>query len=71
MYDILSLAPTPRMNTRNSFLKLRTPFRTTNMGQNCLSYNGPSLWNSLDNNLKEISNLNSFKHKVKNKILNR
>ena len=70
MYDILSLAPCHRINTRHSYLKLNTPFRTTNMGQNCFSFNGPSLWNRIENNLKEIENLNSFKHKLKNKILN-
>ena len=69
MADIFSLAPKQRISTRHSLLKLKTPFRSTNMGQNCISFIGPSLWNNLDNNLKEIPNLNSFKHKFKSKLL--
>ena len=57
MYDIFSLTPSQRVNTRHFYLKLKTPFRTANMGQNCISFNGPSLWNIIGNNLKIIGNL--------------
>ena len=56
-------------NTRNSFLKLKQPFRKTNQGQNCLSYFGPSVWNKLPQKVKDTENLNTFKHSVKKYFL--
>ena len=38
--------------------------------KNCLSYLGATIWNSLENSVKEAKTCNSFKHKVKYKIFN-
>ena len=70
MNDIFTYALQRGVRTRRSFLRLHTPLRSTNMGKNCISYCGPSLWNNLENYLKGVINLNSFKHKYKDKILN-
>ena len=56
--------------TRRSKNKLNLPFRKTNMGQNGLSYVGPKIWNSLQSDLKSLNNVNSFKHKIKDKFFN-
>ena len=56
--------------TRRSKNKLNLPFRKTNMGQNGLSYIGPKIWNSLQSDLKSSNNVNSFKHKIKDKFFN-
>ena len=39
-----------------------------NTGQNGLSYLGPKIWNTLSSDLKSAKNINSFKHKIKNKF---
>ena len=54
--------------TRNSDLKLVQPYRKTKVGQQGLSYIGPSLWNNLPSVFKRNNNLNSFKHDLKNKF---
>ena len=41
--EIFEFASQCRIDTRNSFAKLKHPFRKTNMGQKTLSYIGPSL----------------------------
>ena len=64
MNDIFESAGMARNNTRNSFLRLKQPFRKTNQGQNCLSYVGPSIWNKLPQKVKQTENLNTFKHNV-------
>ena len=56
--------------TRRSKNKLNLPFGKTNMGQNGLSYIGPKIWNSLQSGLKSSNNVNSFKHKIKDKFFN-
>ena len=58
------------IDTRNSFAKLKYPFRKTNTGQKTLSYIGPSLWNNLPETIKKTNNLNTFKHNVKSLYLN-
>ena len=63
--DLLQPAHQININTRASFLKLKQPFRKTKAGQNNLSYLGPGEWNKLPNYLKQASNINSFKHKLK------
>ena len=45
MNDIFEDVGIISYNTRNSFLRLKQPFRKTNQGQNCLSFFGPSVWN--------------------------
>ena len=65
MNDVFSPAESSNINTRNSFQRLKQPFRKTNVGQNCLSYMGPSVWNKLPRKVKNTKNLNTFKHNVK------
>ena len=36
----------------------------------CFSYIGPKVWNSLQSGLKSSNNVNSFKHKIKDKFSN-
>ena len=43
--EVFELACPNNFKTRNSYLKLICPFRKTNMGQNALSFIGPSIWN--------------------------
>ena len=38
--------------------------RKKNAGQNALSYRGPGEWNKLPNELKQIQNINTFKHRL-------
>ena len=65
MNDVFSPAELTNLSTRNSFQRLKQPFRKTNQGQNCLSYMGPSVWNKLPQKVKNTKNLNTFKHNVK------
>ena len=58
-------------NTRNATLKLSQPHKKTNKGQKGLSYLGPSLWNKTDSECKSITNLNTFKHAIKNMFFDR
>ena len=53
-----------RITLRSKF-RLNVPFRKSNTGQKCLSYQGPKLWNSLKSDLKSISSINTFKHEIK------
>ena len=68
VWDVLT--SWPERITRRSKNKLNQPFRKTNIGQNCLSYLGPKIWNNLPSNLKSATNINSFKHKIKDKFFN-
>ena len=45
--EIFEFALHCRIDTRNSFAKLKHPFCKTNTGQKTLLYIGPSLWNNL------------------------
>ena len=65
MNDVFSPAESSNINTRYSFQRLKQPFRKTNVGQNCLSYMGPFVWNKLPQKVKNTKNLNTFKHNVK------
>ena len=58
------------INTRNSFLKLKNPFRKTSTGQKGLPYIGPAIWNRIPEIIKKTRNLNTFKHKMKHYYLN-
>ena len=62
---------TQNNNTRNATLKLSQPRKRTNKGQKGLSYLGPSLWNKMDSECKSITNLNTFKHSLKNMFFDR
>ena len=54
--------------TRRSKNKLIQPFQKSSTGQNGLSYLGPKIWNSLPSELKSATNINSFKHKIKDQF---
>ena len=68
--EIFKFTPHCRIDTRNSFAKLKHRFRKTNTGQKTLSYIGPSLWNNLPENIQKRNNLNTFKHNVKSLYIN-
>ena len=70
--EIFEFAPHCRIDTRNSFAKLKHLFRKTNMGQKTLSLPsiGPSLWNNVPEIMKKTNNLNAFEHNAKNLYLN-
>ena len=51
--------------TRSSNKKLKQRFRKTKLGIQNLSYVGPNTWNSLPDNLKSATSVNSFKHYIK------
>ena len=55
--------------TRSSNKKLKLPFRKTKLGIQSLSYVGPDTWNSLPDNLKSATSVNSFKHYIKKYFL--
>ena len=57
------------IKTRQSYKKLKHPFRKTTRGQKCISYIGPSIWNKLPDFIKESMNLNTFKHNFKSYYL--
>ena len=40
------------IQTRQSYKKLKHPFRKSTRGQKCISYMGPSIWNKLPDKLK-------------------
>ena len=52
-------------STKNSTMKLSQPRRRTSYSQNCISFLAPSVWNNLLNELKRCTNLNTFKHEIK------
>ena len=54
-----------KASTRNSTKKLSQPLRRSRFGQNCISFLAPSVWSNLPNELKFSTNLNTFKHKIK------
>ena len=51
--EVFELACPNNLRTRNSYLKLICPFRKTNLGQNPLSFIGPSIWNKTPEVLKK------------------
>ena len=67
--QILEFAPYCRIGTRSHFSKLKNSFRKTNTGRKTIYYIGPSIWNSLPDSLKQMNNLNTFKHNVKKHYL--
>ena len=58
------------VQTRSAHQKLKVPHRKTTIGQRALSYIGPSLWNNLNMKLKSSTNLNAFKHNIKEHYFN-
>ena len=67
--EVSDVATESNFQLRNSFQKLKCPFRKTNNGQHALSYIGPTFWNKTPDTLKCSNNLNNFKHNFKKHIL--
>ena len=67
--EVFDVATESNFQLRNSFQKLKCPFRKTNNGQYALSYIGPNFWNKTPDTLKRGNNHNSFKHNLKKYIL--
>ena len=63
--EVFELACPNNLRTKNSCRKLICPFRKTNMGQNALSFIGPSIWNRTLEVLKKTNSINTFKHNLK------
>ena len=70
MNEVSRLAENIRISMRNSYIKLRHPFRKTSTGQNGLSYIGLAISSTIPEILQKTKNLNTFKHKMKNYYLN-
>ena len=69
MKDVFDKPCISQASTRNSTMKLSQPLRRTNLGQHCISFSAPSVWNNLPNELKHCTNLNTFKNKIKEYLL--
>ena len=54
--EVYEYAPQCRIELRCNFAKVKVRFRKTSMGQDGLSYIGPSLWNNLPESLKKKKN---------------
>ena len=65
----MNVATESNFQLRNSFQKLKCPFRKTNNGQRALSYIGPTFWNKTPDTLKHSNNLNTLKQNFKKYIL--
>ena len=46
------------------------PLTRTLLAKTTINFNGPKFWNSLDNDIKTVPTLNSFKNKLKSVLLN-
>ena len=58
----------PSLN-KKLYFETKSTLRRTSYGQNCISFLAPSVWGSLPNELKRCTNLNTFKHKIKEYFL--
>ena len=63
--EVFVKAPKSGTSLRNSNHKLKQPFRKTGIGQNALSFIGPSLWNKNTEELKRTTSLEIFKNGLK------
>ena len=61
--DLFHNYPTRRSN------EYHLPLFRTILAQNTFVYTGPNYWNNLDNNLKNITSIHSFKNKLKQLLL--
>ena len=59
--------PEGNISLRNNFFKLKRPFPNRNTAQKALSFTGSLLWNLIQKTLEKADNLNTIKHKVKEK----
>ena len=58
-----------RRLTKGGFLKLKWPFRKTNVGRMALPYIVPTIWSITPDKLKRTKNLNTVKHNLKEHYL--
>ena len=68
MKDIFTKTQYRRSTRYTDESKISIPSRKHEYGKNCLSYLGATIWNSLDNCIKQVKSCNGFKHKVKEKF---
>ena len=68
-FDIFSASQNQR-ELRNNINILTVPFFRTTRGQKSVFYLTPSIWNSLPSDLRQINNINSFKHQLKSYLIN-
>ena len=57
------------INNRNNKFILRDPMYISKIGRNSVKQKGIQIWNGTANNLKEISNITSFKKAFKDTII--
>ena len=70
MKNVFDKSCISQASTRNSTMKLSQTLRRTSYGQNFISFLAPLVWNNLSNELKKrCTNLNTFKHKIKEYFL--
>ena len=69
MKEVFDKSCISQASTRNSTKKLSQTLRRTTHGQNYLSFLAQSVWNNFPNELKRCTNLNRFKHKIKEYFL--
>ena len=68
MADIFVKSSISRRTTRSfNESNLVLPRRVNGYGQNCLSYLGPTVWNNIPDETREVNTCNTFKHKIKRK----
>ncbi len=68
MADIFVKSNISRRTTRSfNESNLVLPRRVNGYGQNCLSYLGPTVWNNIPDETREVNTCNTFKHKIKRK----
>jgi hypothetical protein len=68
MADIFVKSSISRRATRYfNESNLVLPRRVNGYGKNCLSYLGPTVWNNIPGEIREVNTCNTFKHKIKRK----
>ena len=68
--EVFELVCPNNLRTRNSYLKLISPFRKIDMVQNALSFIGFSIWNKTPEVLENTNIINTFKHNFKKVLTN-
>ena len=69
MKDVFDKPCVSQASTRNSTMKLSQPLTRTKIGQHCIFFLAPSVWNNLPNEVNRCTNLNMFKLKIKEYFL--
>ena len=69
MKEVLEYDSQGRISSRNNYAKLKFPFRKTTIGQESVSYIGPSVWNKLPSSMKRNISLSKFKYNVEKHYL--